>query len=215
MMSRCQILQDELDVLRESEPGFALGCLSVLFWLEFGLSLVQNSQSCICFVNDSDPKAHATTSLKTTTPGSFSSADIESLKRSNMILKVPSSSQPMPLKPLLPTHTHNPSKAESQRNAEMLERSRATLAEERARCEAVLMQLANFEAEKAKMQQEINGWALPFLRVCFLFCTFASCSFATRPWGRHACFELLCRFAFASRRLGDLRQRFGRQSFIS
>jgi hypothetical protein len=62
-MSRCQILQDELDVLRESEPGFALGCLSVLFCLEFGLSLVQNSQSCICFVNDFDPKAHATKSL--------------------------------------------------------------------------------------------------------------------------------------------------------
>jgi hypothetical protein len=49
----------------------------------------------------------------------------------------------------------------------MLERSRATLAEERARCEAVLMQLANFEAEKAKMQQEINGWALPFFACLF------------------------------------------------
>jgi hypothetical protein len=43
--SRCQILQDELDVLRESEAGFALGSLSVLFCLECALSTVNNSQS--------------------------------------------------------------------------------------------------------------------------------------------------------------------------
>ena len=44
-MSRCQILQDELDVLRESEAGFALGSSSVLFCLECALSMVNNSQS--------------------------------------------------------------------------------------------------------------------------------------------------------------------------
>jgi hypothetical protein len=93
----------------------------------------------------------------------------------------------------------------------MLERSRATLAEERARCEAVLMQLATFEAEKAKMQQEIDGWAWPFFACLFLVLYICELLFRYAAfWGLHARFELLCRFAFANRRLGDLRERYGR-----
>ena len=65
--------------------------------------------------------------------------------------------------------TDNISKAESQRNAEMLERSRATLIEERARFGTVLMQLATFEAEKENMQHEIDGWqSLIHLHIFFV-----------------------------------------------
>jgi hypothetical protein len=166
--------------------GICFGVLVcvVLFCLEFGLSLVQNSQSCMCFVKDSDPEAHATKSLKTTTAGSFSSADIESLKRSNMILKVPSFSQPMPLKPLFSTLTI---------------RQRLNLSAT-PRCSSALGQLWPKSARDAKLfwcswpilkqrkrkcsKKSMVGLCL-FFRVCFLFCTFASCSFATRPWGRY------------------------------
>ena len=85
--------------------------------------------------------------------------------------------------------SHYPSKAESQRNAEMLERSRATLAEERARCEAVLMQLATFEAEKASMQQEIDGWALPFF-ACLFFGLYI-CELPVRCGGIGTCAPVL------------------------
>jgi hypothetical protein len=46
-------------------------------------------------------------------------------------------------------------KAESQRHYEMLERARAALAEERQRCQNVLLKIAAFEAERENLQQEI------------------------------------------------------------
>jgi hypothetical protein len=38
----------------------------------------------------------------------------------------------------------------------MLERARAALAEERQRCQNVLLQIAAFEAEREALQQDIN-----------------------------------------------------------
>jgi hypothetical protein len=40
----------------------------------------------------------------------------------------------------------------------MLQRARAELADERQRCQQVLLELARFEAEKTNMKQEISGW---------------------------------------------------------
>jgi hypothetical protein len=47
--------------------------------------------------------------------------------------------------------------AEAQRNFDMLQRARAELADERQRCQQVLLELAKFEAEKTNMKQEISG----------------------------------------------------------
>jgi hypothetical protein len=59
-------------------------------------------------------------------------------------------------------------KAESQRNAEMLDRSRAALAEERARFEVVLAQVATFEEEKKQLNRAIEGEQRIRLKTIFL-----------------------------------------------
>jgi hypothetical protein len=84
--------------------------------------------------------------------GSFSRDDMESLKRSNAQLKVTSYAFQHPIVHLGPLLR----KAESQRNYEMLERARAALAEERLRCQNVLLQIAAFEAERETLQQDIT-----------------------------------------------------------
>ena len=75
---------------------------------------------------------------------------MESLKRSNAQLKVSSRAFQHPI-----VRRQLFRKAESQRNYEMLERARAALAEERQRCQNVLLQIAAFEAERESLQQDI------------------------------------------------------------
>ena len=81
---------------------------------------------------------------------------MESLKRSNTLLKVIANTPPSS-----PAHAcpHPPifTQAEAQRNADMLQRARAELADERQRAQQVLLELATFEAEKTNMKQEISG----------------------------------------------------------
>jgi hypothetical protein len=75
----------------------------------------------------------------------------------------------------------------------MLERSRAALAEERARSQTVLLQIAAFEAERETLRQEINSM---LSQNTFVF------SFFLRRVHRHVSFEshllVFCSVAAAS-----------------
>ena len=71
----------------------------------------------------------------------------------------------------------------------MLERSRAALAEERARSQTVLLQIAAFEAERETLQQEINSMLSQNTFVFSLFCDecIAMCHLKVTCW----CFAAL------------------------
>ena len=66
--------------------------------------------------------------------------------------------------------THIPSQAESNRNAEMLERVRAILTEERTRNEGMISKLMALEDEKADMKREIEGEWCVCVRMCMCAC---------------------------------------------